>query len=382
MTVLARIDALAPEIAARAEESESLRRLPGDLARAIAETGAYRMIVPESLGGGELAPAEMMRVIERAAEADASAGWCVMIAATTGLLAAYLPPAEARAIFADPLTVTGGVFAPLGKAVGEGGHYRATGRWKWASGSANCQWLTGGCIIVEAGEVVRFPDGSPNHRMLMFPATDVELIDTWHTQGLCGTGSGDMAVSDIRVPKARSASLFADKPYADGPLYAFPAFGLLAIGIAAVASGNLRAAFADFTALALEKKPGGGKRTLAERSTVQALFAEARARHNGARANLFDVVERAFDLAAREGRLDLAARAEVRLAATYMTRSAAEIVRTLHDYAGGPAVFSDHPLQRRLRDAQTMTAHIMTGPATLELAGRALFGLPLDEPTF
>jgi alkylation response protein AidB-like acyl-CoA dehydrogenase len=382
MTVLAAIQALAPAIVSRAAEIEEARRLPADLARAVAETGAYRMVVPRALGGLELHPREMITALETAAAADASVGWCAMIAATTGLLSAYIEPGEARTVFADPLTVTGGVFAPLGKAIEDGDRYRVTGRWPWASGSANCHWLCGGCVIVRDGDIVRFENGAPNHRMMLFPANDVELIDTWRTQGLRGTGSGDMAVRELTVPKARSASLIADRPYAEGTLYAFPAFGLLAIGIAAVAAGNAAASETDFIALALEKKPGGAKRTLAERATVQALLGEAHARRVGARAFLIETVEDCWDLAERHGRLPQEARARLRLAATFMTRTAADTVRTLHDYAGGPAVFSDHPLQRRLRDAQTITAHIMTGPATLELAGRALFGLPVEDPTF
>jgi alkylation response protein AidB-like acyl-CoA dehydrogenase len=53
-------------------------------------------------------------------------------------------------------------------------------------------------------------------------------------------------------------------------------------------------------------------------------------------------------------------------------------VRTVHDLAGGAGVYLSNSLQRRLRDAQTMTAHIMVSPSTYELTGRALLGLPTD----
>jgi hypothetical protein len=65
----------------------------------------------------------------------------------------------------------------------------------------------------------------------------------------------------------------------------------------------------------------------------------------------------------------------VRLAATHLTRAAAHNVRVVHDLAGGASVFLDDPLNRRLADAQPMTAHMMVAPATLELASRAMFGL-------
>jgi alkylation response protein AidB-like acyl-CoA dehydrogenase len=62
-----------------------------------------------------------------------------------------------------------------------------------------------------------------------------------------------------------------------------------------------------------------------------------------------------------------------------MTRTAAEVVRTIQDLAGGASVFTADPLNRRVADAQTMTAHIMTAPATYELTGRALLGVPVSS---
>ncbi len=62
-----------------------------------------------------------------------------------------------------------------------------------------------------------------------------------------------------------------------------------------------------------------------------------------------------------------------------MTRTAADDVRTVQDLAGGTSVFLADPLHRRLADAQTMTAHIMTAPATYELTGRALLGVPVTS---
>lgn len=382
MTVLEAARALRPTIQAFAVEMEETRRLPDALAEALAKAGLYRMITPRSVGGLELPPREILEAIEAVAEAEASAGWCVMIGATTGLLGAYLEPGVAAEVFADPMTRTGGVFAPMGKAVAENGHYRVTGRWKWTSGGHVCGWLGGGCMIEEGGALRTFANGAPDHRMMLFPRSDVELIDTWRTAGLKGTGSGDMAVRDVIVPKNRSVSLIADRPTAEGPLYAFPAFGLLAIGIAAVASGAARAAMEEFKALALEKKPTGGKRTLADRGAVQAILGEQHARLAAARAYLLETVDSAWETAKAEGALTPDRRALVRLAATHMTRTGADVARVMADQAGGPAVFLDHPLQRRVRDLQTATAHLMIGPATYELAGRTLFGLPAGDPTF
>ena len=379
MSVFERIEALCPEIASRAEEIEQNRRLPQDLATKLAETGAFRLLVPRSLGGSESQPHDIIRVIERVGRADASSAWCVMIAGTNSLTSAYLPHDVAEPIFGDPMTITGGVFAPKGKAVLEGDHYRVNGRWNWASGSTHCQWLMGGCMVMEDGKPKLTPGGAPEVRSMVFSADQIELIDTWHVVGQSGTGSGDMVANDVLVPKERSVALATDKPVVDGPLYAFPVFGFLALGICAVSLGNARGAIDDFIALATEKTPQGSSRSLAERPQTQSSLAQAEAQLSSARAFVFDAVGEAWEAAQSEGEISLALRARLRLAATHATRTSADVIRTVYDLAGGSAVFMSSPLQRRFRDAHVATSHMMIAPQTYELAGRVFLGLDTDS---
>jgi alkylation response protein AidB-like acyl-CoA dehydrogenase len=378
MDVLAQARALAPDIAARSAEMEQARRLPADLARRFAAAGFFRMAVPAEVGGLEVEPATLLRTIEAVAQADASAGWCVMIGATTGVTAAYLAPDEARVLYGDPLAITGGVFAPMGRAVAEADGYRVSGRWQWASGSANCHWLMGGSLLLEDGKPRMLANGMPDARMMIFPAADAALIDSWHVTGLCGTGSGEMEVKDILVPRARSVSLMTDRPTASGALYAFPVFGLLSLGIAAVMLGNARGAIEELVELAGGKKPQGSRKTLAERATAQVTLAEAEAALRGARAFFYEAVAEAWDKARGAGVIEVPERAALRLAATNAARTAARVTRDMYDLGGGSSVFLTSSLQRRFRDGHVGTQHLMVSPPTLELAGRVLMGLPTD----
>lgn len=369
---------LLPELAARAAEMEEVRRLPADLAAKLAATGVFRMVMPRRYGGLEASPRAIVESVEMVAAANASAGWCAMIAATTGLNAAYMAPEAAAAVYSDPLAITGGVFAPMGRASLEGDHFRVSGRWQWGSGSANCTWLCGGCTVWENGEMRRLPSGAPDARMMVFPASEAVLHDTWHVMGLKGTGSGDIEVAGILVPIGRSVSLVADPPHEPGPLYKFPAFGLLALGVAAVALGNARGALDAFAALAAVKRNQGSARVLAERATVQVAFAEAEAAWRAARAYLFAEIDRVWAIAQGAGAIPDTDRAALRLACTHMTRTGAEVCRTVYDLGGGAALFEASDLQRRFRDAHAITQHIVTAPATWELTGRILLGLPTD----
>jgi alkylation response protein AidB-like acyl-CoA dehydrogenase len=376
--VIAAIAALAPDIRKRARDIEKARRLPSDLAGDLAKGGLFRMAVPRAIGGLETDAATLLRAIEIAGEADASVGWCVMIGSTAGMNSAYLDPAAAREIFGPAETITGGVFAPMGRARIEGDDYVLSGRWSWASGSANCHWLIGGAILMEGDKPKLGANGQPEDRKMIFPASQATLIDSWHVEGLCGTGSGEMEVKDIRVPRKRSVSYVTGKPVAEGALYAFPVFGLLALGIAAVALGNARGAIEDLIELAGGKVPQGSRRTLAERATAQATLAGAEAALRGARAFYYEAVGEAWNAALKGGEVEPRLRAALRLAATHAVRTGADVTRAMHDLGGGSSVFLSSPLQRRFRDAHVATQHLMVSPPTYELTGRVLMGLPTD----
>ncbi|MDX1291928.1 MAG: acyl-CoA dehydrogenase family protein [Hyphomonas sp.] len=380
-TMRAALEALVPELAERAAEMEEVRRLPADLAGKMAKAGAFRMMTPKAFGGLELTAREFVEGVALVARANASAGWCSMIACTTSMNAAYMAPETAAEIYASPSTITGGVFAPMGRADVEGDGYRVSGRWQWGSGSANCSWLAGGCMVFEKGELRRLPSGAPDQRMVVFPASEATLHDTWHVMGLKGTGSGDISVDNIFVPGARSVSLVSDRPRETGPLYTFPAFGLLSLGVSAVAMGNARASLDAFKALAGAKKNQGSRKTLAERQIIQAAFAEAEAGWRAAESYLLSELDKTWDVATRVAPgedIPVERRAALRMACTHMTRTGADICRTLYDLGGGAALFETSDLQRRFRDAHAMTQHIVTAPATWELTGRLLLDLPTD----
>ncbi|WP_273434684.1 acyl-CoA dehydrogenase family protein [Sandarakinorhabdus limnophila] len=365
-------------VAARAADTESQRRLPADLAAELAQASLFRMLVPQSLGGAEVDVATLFTSLEQLGRADAATGWCVMIGGTTALISAWLPMEHAREIWFDPNVITGGVFAPMGRAAVEGGDYLVSGRWAWGSGSANCSWLLGGAVIMDGGEMLRLPSGAPDHRMMVMRRAEVELIDTWDALGMRGTGSGDLAAKDVRVPQSRSVSFITDTPREAGPLYRFAPFGLLALGIAAVASGNALGALDDLKALAVAKKGQGSSRSLVERGVVQADFAVAQADLDAARALVHAEIATAWDRVVAGDALELSARARLRLAATRLTQVSARVAAKMHELAGGTSVYASHPLNRRFRDAHVATQHVMVAPPTLELAGRVLLGLPAD----
>jgi alkylation response protein AidB-like acyl-CoA dehydrogenase len=373
-SLLERTRALLPAVAAGSSEAERLRTLPRELVDELAKAGLFRMLVPRRLGGLEVDPAAAMRAIEAVSSADGSAGWCVMIGASTGVNGGLLAPKAAEEIYgSDPMVVTGGVFAPRGRAVRTAGGFVVSGRWPFASGCRHCSWLLGGCTIVdEAG------NAEPVPRLLYFPAGEVQIIDTWNVSGLRGTGSHDIAVENVFVPERRAVGLGFDRAKQPGPLYVFPVFGLLACCVAAVALGIARSAVETLVGLAGGKVPTGARRPLAERSVVQADVARAEYLLTSARSALYEAVADAWQTVCAGGRASTRQRAALRLAAAGAARASADAVDLMYDAGGASSIYDDNLLQRHFRDVHVVTQHIMVAPSTFELTGRILLGLETD----
>ncbi len=357
--------------AAHAEHGERERGLAPEVVDALRAGDLFRLCVPKALGGAEAPPLALLEAVETLAQADASSGWCLAVTATSGLVAAYLEEDAAREVYGTAGVAVGGVFAPRGRAVAVAGDLEVSGRWSFASGSTFCDWLMGGCVTEREGE-------GPELRLVLFPRADVEIVDTWTVSGLRGTGSHDIAVDGLRVPAARSAAVIGVSPRVAGALYAFPLFGLLAAAIAGVTLGIARGAMTDLLELAGAKTPEGSRRRLAERSTVQSEVARAEAALRAARGLLVDALERGYARAQEGAGIDTDQRLSVRLAATHATRSAASVVDACYELGGGSSIYATSPLQRRFRDVHAATQHMLVAPATFELAGRLLLGLPTD----
>jgi alkylation response protein AidB-like acyl-CoA dehydrogenase len=126
--------ALAPRIAAEADRIDREKELPPELVDALADAGLFRLLVPRSIGGGELDLPSYVEVVEEIARADASTGWCVNQSAVRATTSAWMEHATARAIFGRDrdATIANG---PLpGRAVPVDGGYRLSGHWNFASG--------------------------------------------------------------------------------------------------------------------------------------------------------------------------------------------------------------------------------------------------------
>ena len=100
-TMLARAEAVRPDVAAASNEIETTRRLPPDLLDKLHDARLFRLMLPRSTDGIETDPVTFFHVIETIAKADASTAWCLSQAGGCAMSAAYLDLPVARAVFSD-----------------------------------------------------------------------------------------------------------------------------------------------------------------------------------------------------------------------------------------------------------------------------------------
>jgi indole-3-acetate monooxygenase len=370
--------ALTPQIKAAADDIEAARRLPLPLVEAIARAGLFRLWIPRALGGEETDPMTLVRVVEEVSRADGAAGWCVAIGGEYGAFGGYLPRASAREIYgSDPLVRTAGAFRPFGNAVVVDGGYRVTGRWPLGSGCQHSAWIVGGCRILDGDRPRLRSDGTPLTRILFFPAADCEILDTWHSIGLRGTGSHDYAVADVFVPAERSLS-FRDPPVEPGPLYAMPTVALFATVLAAVPLGIARHAIDILVELAASKIASRSRQSLREDATMQANLGRAEAVLGSARAFLYQTLAEAWQMAVAGEALGLAQRASLWLAATQAAVAAKEAAELMFSAGGSASPYTSGGLERCLRDVQAAGQHVTLAAANYQMAGQAFLGLDMS----
>ena len=375
-----RARALAPLIGAEADASERERRATDTLMDALHHAKMFRLLLPRPLDGAELDPVTFVRVIEEIAKADGSTAWCLCQAGGCAMTAAYLSPERARAIFGPPRAVLAWGPGAAARAVAVDGGYRITGTWSFASGSPHATWLGGYCPIFETdGAPRRRRDGTPDGRMMLFPATSVTVQDTWHVVGLRATGSNTHTASELFVPHESSVS--RDDPAErrhTGLLYCFPSVSLYAAGFAGVALGIARTMMDEFVDLARDKTPRAWRGKLRENGVIQSQVAQGEAKLRAARGLLLSSLQEIWRSVGRVGDLTVEQRMLIRLAATFAIHQAQEVADTVYHAAGATAVFQSGAFERRFRDIHTVTQQLQGRQFHFETVGQYLLGLEPD----
>lgn len=343
------------------------QQVSADVVQLMREAGFYRALVTKRFGGDELPPAAFLRMVERLSEVDGSAGWV----ASFGFSAVYLsalPVPTLEQIYADgpDVVFAGGIYPPQRAVVVDGG-LEVSGRWSWGSGSTGAD-IVGVGIKVDVGESGGLP------LIAVMPASKVQIDRNWDVIGLKGTGSHDMVVDRVVVPK-EWMFIRGGKSSLDEPLCQYPTMALAAQVLAVVALGAARGAIDILSDMAGARGSITGAANFAERPYFQTDIAKAEALLRSARAFFYEITEEAYATLVAGDELSARQRALLRLASTNAARTGADVALAVYRLSGTTGIVSDHMIARHMQDAMIVPQHAFLADGTWQNAGRVLLGL-------
>ena len=362
--------ALGPKLAAAADEIDEARQLPIHVVDAIRESGAFRMSMPRAWGGCQADPLTQNRVIEEISAASGSAGWCVMIASANAYFNTFLDQGAAREMYPDPNIVTAAAFAPPGRATKAPGGYRVSGRWPFGSGITHSKWVVGATILMEGDEPVLGDSGVPLQLHAIAPIEEVEVLDTWRTGGLRGSGSNDFAFNDLFIPAEHTFDIFRGKSQRPGPLWALNS--LFLANHPGVPLGIGRGALEEFARIIKPKTNKFGGAPPREQPTIQISYANATALVESSRGFVYAALGSLWDTLVAGEKPTIEQRAKLRLSITYAHDACARAVDELYHAAGSATVYTPNTLDRYFRDIHTACQHVVAASNIYAAAGKAL----------
>ena len=170
--------------------------------------------------GLETDPVTRALVVEEIGRHDSAAAWTLENPLDWAFFCARLPDEGAEEIYSRgaDILIAAQFGRPL-KATSTNGGYRISGQAPFVSNCRDADWFSSTVLVDEA-----LAAGEPEMRMVYFPREGCEIIDTWNVMGMRGTGSHDISVTDVYVPKSRTFPMepdFEPGSHYRGPLYNF-----------------------------------------------------------------------------------------------------------------------------------------------------------------
>ena len=370
---LARVDKVAPLILENRAKAERDRVTPDVVFDALRDAGITRMWISKEFGGSQVALETGSSVLRALARLDGSAAWLMGVQGALGRLSDYLPESTAEELYKKNSRLVIGGIKPTGRAEPVDGGYLLSGEWGLASGYSYTEWLMCTAIVTKDGKPVMTPMG-PEMRALFIPRSESEMLDTWYTLGMRGTGSEDYRVAETFVPEERtvSRSVMGRAPAArPSRAYGLSYLDFGPLSTAPIALGIAEEALDVFKALADHKTPTSGTMTLTASHTAQEKLGRAESLVYSSRLLLADA-ERLATALGDPGSDPMSA--QIRLAAATIAENTVTAVNLLFNASGSSSLFASSRLEHCFRDIHSVAKHIALSTSHFETVGNYLLG--------
>jgi indole-3-acetate monooxygenase len=372
-----------PILRKHAPDCDRERRLVDESAQAMRDKGLYKLLRPKALGGFEADPVTAFKVVEEIGRIDSAASWCLQGSINHDMFAPWFPDQGAREIFGGDAIVVGGQQPPRKAAPVDGG-YLLSGRTPYVSGAHQATAFLGYAVVHDGDKPRLDADSAPVTLIVCFPAAGAEIIDTWRTFGMRGTGTHDVEIKDVFIPEHWTAPWEPlKKPGSayQGPLYRLTVWPAIA-ALVPPALGIARAAIDGAVDLVRKKTPAFSGKSLRDNAVVQTQLARAEAKLRGGRAFFYEALDEVYQAAVGGKVIDMTGKALVQLASSHAVTEAAAAVDLVHEVVGVSGVWDESSFSGYFRDMHVITQHGVINAAKLEPVGRIMLGLEPEWPFF
>jgi 3-hydroxy-9,10-secoandrosta-1,3,5(10)-triene-9,17-dione monooxygenase len=371
--------AFVDRLAERAAHAEELRRLPEATLDDLFATGFTDLLVPARYGGRQSAFPEILDPVRRMAHGCASSAWTIGFYALHNWMLALFGEQAQQEAFASRPFLAPAPLAPTGRGLPVDGGIALSGRWSWATGVMAANWIIVGALC--GADDAIYP------ALALLPATEMSVVDVWHTDGMRATGSHDVVIADAFVPDhrlVRVADIYSGTaPGAalhDAATYRWPMVPALALLAAMPALGSAERA-TDLYAERLSERViayEGVKQM--DKPVAQAHLGEAQVRLGALRGLLADTIGQIETIVATGDPVPRAVRGQARLAAAHIVHESQAVIASLLAASGASVHFLDNPLQRIKRDVDVLSGHVIFDYDTSrELAGALSMGIKVPR---
>ncbi len=377
----ASLELLLPVIAAHRREADKHRQLSSQVFEAVRDSGLLGMPIAPAHGGLGTALPEMLQVYESLAHEDAAVSWVIWNAGLVGFYARFMPHALREELFSgcDKLICQSTI--PAGELDIRDNETVVRGRWPLMSGSPGADWAVLSCRKVVNGEPVADASGAPELVLVALPRESFEIIDTWHSSGLRGTGSNDVEVADAVVPPDRSFSI-GDESLVTGPTDRLPIFACVSAIFAAQTLGVAQAVFDHALDRGRSTVTPGPMPDPRDRQDYQIAIAQHGEALNTARERLQSAAQAVWVHAEAEAMPSPELSTDLYAAAFFVIDAAKAAVDSLHGLSGTSGLYEDSPIEKPARDLHAMLRHIVAQPVMRADVGRVRLGLKPEWPLF
>jgi indole-3-acetate monooxygenase len=369
-----RLPALAAEARSRGAEFESARRITADFAHKLKQAGVARMLVPKASGGLGCSLPDWLEVMMQLAEADASTAWvCAHAGICSGLICASADARFREELFADPMSCVSWSNLHRVKVEERSDGLQISGTWAFESGCTMASHVGGMVLLPPLRQ-----GGPPRQVVALVPVAQATIVETWDPIGLGGTGSHDVRLDDVFVPRYRTFGWPAAAPAPDAgyPASVFvPGIWFISNGAAATHLGLARRALDEARNEMRGKVERYSKQPLLHHPSTQRSLEAAEGLWWACRAGLREALRSVWDSALLGKPLSAEQRVNARVAAVTAVHRSAEVVRMAYDAAGASAMRRSGVLERLLREASCLTHHISVNLASYEQTGRVRSGV-------